>query len=219
MKVYFFPGVGADESLARFHDLPGHEVAWVKWPDRACRDWPGFVEALDRENPIEGGSVFIGISFGGMAALALAQRKKARGVILISSCRDSGSVSPMLRIFKPLVRHLPLFLFRMDLMPRWLAGWFFGVQERDHLDLLFEMGRKLEAVRFRAINALALEFSGGEPMGIPVRSIHGARDRMIRADAEPRDVVIPDGGHLISTTHSEAVNRALREWIGGFSRG
>jgi pimeloyl-ACP methyl ester carboxylesterase len=218
MKVYCFPGVGADESLGRYFDLPGFDLVWIRWPAVEAVDWDGFVAALEAENDIAEGAVFLGISFGGMAALAFAERKRAGGVALVGSCRDSRAVSPLLRVFKPWVRRMPAWMFRVDLMPRWMAGWWFGVREPEHLDLLYAMGRKLPPARFRSINALALEFRGGEPPGITVFSVHGARDRMIAAGAERRDVVIPEGGHLIVMSHPEEVNRALRGWLLGLER-
>ncbi|MGA2068793.1 MAG: hypothetical protein ABSG86_27745 [Thermoguttaceae bacterium] len=47
--------------------------------------------------------------------------------------------------------------------------------------------------------------------GIPVRAIHGARDRLIPACRVEADEIVPGGGHLINLTHADAVNRFLRE--------
>jgi hypothetical protein len=68
MKVYFFPGLGADASLSRYHNLPGHDVEWVNWPKNIPNSWGQFDNDLLNETNIENGSVFIGISFGGMVA-------------------------------------------------------------------------------------------------------------------------------------------------------
>lgn len=213
MKVYFFPGVGADASLARFHRLPGHEVEWVRWPRRETRTWAEFLEDLTGANSIEEGAVFVGISFGGMAAQMLAEAKRPRGIILVGSCRSSRAVAPHLRLLKPLVGRLPAFLFNVGLVPRPLGALYFGIREKEHVELLFEMGRRLPPRMFRCINSLALHFESRPAPGIPVFSIHGGRDRIILADSEPRDRIIPEGGHLLSMTHSDEVNRTLLEWI------
>ena len=60
MKVYFFPGLGADESLARFHPLPGHDVEWVRRPRRIADAWDGFLRDLLEGNSIEEGAAFVG---------------------------------------------------------------------------------------------------------------------------------------------------------------
>lgn len=213
MKVYFFPGMGADESLARFHVLPGHDVEWVRWPRRFAPDWNGFIQSLRDENRIMEGAVYIGISFGGMTALKLAESIRPRGVILISSCRSSRSVAPMLRFWKPFIPLLPRSLFDPGWLPRPLAARYFGLRKQEHIDLLFEMGRKLAPGHFRSLISLALRFDAGDLAGLPVFSVHGAEDRMIPARGESRDEIVRGAGHLVSMTHSDLVNAKLLAWI------
>lgn len=215
MKVYFFPGVGADASLGPFHELPGHDVGWIRWPTDPGSTWEEFTAALLAENTIEPSAILIGISFGGMAAQAVAARARAAGIILVGSCRSSRAVSPWLRRFRPIVSALPQGLFDIRLMPRALAGLMFGISGKAHLDLLFAMGARLEPRAFKRINALALRFNGVSALDVPVYSIHGGRDRLIPAQGEPHDVVLEDGSHLISMTHHEIVNRAILQWIDG----
>lgn len=215
MKIYFLPGVGADASLAPYHELPGHDVAWIRWPADPGRTWEEFTAALLAENRIEAGSVLIGISFGGMVAQAIASRVRAAAVILISSCRTSRAINPLLRILRPCVPWIPEVFFNMSLMPRVLAGRLFGITGKPHLDLLYAMGDRLPPDRFKRINALALGFAGAPGLGIPVFSIHGVKDRIILAGREPRDQILRGGGHLISMTHTDEVNRAILGWLGG----
>jgi pimeloyl-ACP methyl ester carboxylesterase len=217
VKAYFFPGLGADESLAAFHPLPGHDVEWIRWPADPGRSWEDFATALLAANRIEPGAVLIGISLGGMAAQAVAERTRALGVILIGSCKTSKSVSNWLRPFHPLLGLAPEFLFDMRLMARAPAAWMFGVTAKAHVDLLFAMGSRLSPRQFKRANALALGFPGAANQGIPVFSIHGAADRIIPAAREPRDRIIPGGGHLISMTHADQVNRAILEWVGAIA--
>lgn len=217
MKVYFFPGVGADASLAPHHPLPGHDAEWIRWPEEPGRTWDEFESNLLASNRIEPGAVLIGISFGGMAAQAVAQRVKAAGIILVGSCRSSGAVAPWLRVFRPFLPFLPAFLFDMRLAPRGLVARMFGIRERAHIGLLFRMGARLDSRRFKRINALALRFRARDLPGIPVFSIHGSMDRIIPAGSEPRDLIIEGGGHLISMSHPDAVNAAILGWLGALA--
>lgn len=213
MKVYFFPGLGADAALAPFHPLPGHDVEWLEWPHGPFRDWPGFLDALQAGKALVAGSVFVGISFGGMAAQAMAMRVRPGAILLIGSCRSSREVAPIVRSVRPFLGLLPAPLFHPSLMPRTVASHFFGIRAREHLDLLYSMGLRLSPAATRALSRLALSFTSSVPEGLPVLSIHGEKDRMIPAGAAPRDSVIQEGGHLISLTHTEAVNAQLRSWI------
>ncbi|MBW8887635.1 MAG: alpha/beta hydrolase [Fibrobacteres bacterium] len=214
MKVWFFPGLGADASLGPFHALPGYETAWVEWPVRASRDWPEFLSGLQEANPIRAGDVFIGISFGGMAAQMLAGQLRPSGIILISSCRSSRSIAPSLACFRPILPCIPSALFDMRLLPSVVSKRYFGIADPSHVDLLYAMARRLPPKRFKEITELCLDFLGPSLPEVPIFSIHGLRDRLIPAGRENRDVLIPDGGHLISMTHSAIVNARLLGWLG-----
>lgn len=47
----FFPGLGADSTLARYHPHPYGEALWIEWPDPIPGDWDGFVEVMIRQIP------------------------------------------------------------------------------------------------------------------------------------------------------------------------
>jgi pimeloyl-ACP methyl ester carboxylesterase len=213
MKVYFFPGLGADASLAPFHPLPGFDVEWVKWPSKIQNQWHLFEDDVFMQNPIESGSVFVGISFGGMVAQRISLRQKPKCIILISSLTQSKSISWKFRILKPFLKYIPAYVFKMNFIPVKFAGWFFGIHKQAHLRLLFEMGKKLKPADFKALNQLALNFESVSHDDIPIFRIHGQRDKIILADSENREKIIPEGGHLISMTHSKEVNASILKWI------
>jgi pimeloyl-ACP methyl ester carboxylesterase len=212
VKIHFFPGLGADDSLAPFHRLPGHDVEWIAWPKDICNDWTAFEASILRENSIDSGAVFVGISFGGMVAQRIARIKKPAVIILIGSLTGPASISPWLRAFKPVLRFFPAFLFDMGLAPRPLVARFFGIRSKAHIALLYGMAGKLTPAYFKNLNRLALGFEAQPEMeGAPVFRIHGGMDRIILAKGEPREKIIPAGGHLISMTHPEEVNAFIQE--------
>src|SRR5574341_699495 len=126
MKIYFFPGLGADETLAKYHRLEGHDIEWMRWPEQIKANWDEFLEDFQQVNKIEEGAIFAGISFGGVVAQKLASRKKPKGLILISSFYSSKSVSPFLYLFKPILSYLPAFIFDVRLLPTFIARYFRG---------------------------------------------------------------------------------------------
>jgi pimeloyl-ACP methyl ester carboxylesterase len=121
-------------------------------------------------------------------------------------------------LFRPLIRFIPALFFNMQLMPRFFASWLFGIKRPEDIRFLYSMSRGRRPADFKRLNRLALAFEADGPEGIPVQSIHGTRDHMILARAEPRDVLIEGGGHLISITHADQVNQAILAFIEGESR-
>jgi pimeloyl-ACP methyl ester carboxylesterase len=60
-----------------------------------------------------------------------------------------------------------------------------------------------------------LEWNPAPLEGIPIRQIHGTRDRLIPARKVSADELIAGGGHLINLTHAEQVNHFLRGVVDG----
>ncbi len=210
--------MGADESLAPFHPVPGHEAEWIPWPRPVPATWKAFLDAMLAGRALAPDAIFVGISFGGMVAQKLAERIRPRGIILIGSLTTTGSLPALLRMFKPILPWLPRGIFNFGIMPGAIAARVFGVREKAHLDLLYAMAKRIAPEDGRNLNILALDFASARPAGVAVRTINGVRDRIIRAKGETRDEIMPDGGHLISLTHAAGVNAALARWIGEMER-
>lgn len=204
----FFPGLGADSSLARFHPVVDGEAIWIEWPDPIPGDWDGFVEAMRRQIPTDRELRYVGISFGGLAAIATARvLPPAGGVHLIGSLVDRAELRPLFRLLLGVVNWIPTRLFDLRLMPDFLVRQFFGIRDPGHLVLFRAMAARLPAKSVKALCKLIALWVPPDP--VELRRIHGASDRIIRAPT--RNVLLLDGGHLISMTHAEQVNRWLAE--------
>jgi pimeloyl-ACP methyl ester carboxylesterase len=215
VKVYFFPGLAADGSLVRFPRLQGANVEWIHWPRGLPSRWADFERKILSENAFEPGSVFVGISFGGMAAQRIARFANPRGIILIGSMTRPRSISLVLRAVGACVRFTPSFCFNAAFVPWRIAAWLFGVPGKKEVQALLAMSRKFPPADVKALCLLALSFPPTDA-GCPIRSIHGGKDRMVRADVEKRDRILPKGGHLIALTHVGDVEAALLRWIHDF---
>lgn len=149
---------------------------------------------------------FVGISFGGLAALATARRlHPAGGVFLIGSLEDRSELRPLFRLGLRLVPWIPAFLFDLRLLPDLLVRHFFGIRESEHLAIFRAMAARLPGKSVKALCRLVATWNP-QPGPKPCR-IHGRADRIIRPPRQDAETV--EGGHLISMTNAQAVNQRL----------
>jgi pimeloyl-ACP methyl ester carboxylesterase len=212
-KAYFFPGLGADASLAPYHCIPGLEIEWVKWPSVIRPSWDHFLADLLRENKIEEGAIFLGISFGGLVAVRMAERKRPAAIILIGSLVSTRAISPLLRPVRFLVRAVPAFLFNSNWVPAWVVAYFFGIRKDDHLAHFFRMAKGYTSSQAKGLVRLALSAPRTGNFA-PTYAIHGGKDRILPARYREPGFLVKDGGHLLSMTHAEEVNGAISDWLG-----
>lgn len=209
LTTVFFPGLGADSSLARFHPVTDGDVVWIEWPDPIPEDWGGFVEAIRRQIPAGRELRYVGISFGGLAALATARvQPPGGGVHLIGSLVDRSELMPLFRALLGVVSWIPEPLFDLRLVPDFLVRHFFGIRDPGHLALFRAMAARLPAKSVKSLCKLIGAWVAPEAM-VDVHRVHGVADRIIRAPS--RNGLLLDGGHLISMTHAEEINRWLAD--------
>ncbi len=206
MKIYFFPGLGADSRLAPFHVLPGLEAHWVNWPEHFGNTWDEFINEIMNENKIESNSYFAGISFGGSVAQRVGQIVKPKRIFLISSFPKTRFISPILRFFFKFVKFIPGFLFKISFFPKMIIRYFFGITKPDNLDLFIRMTNSLSGQRTKHLVCLALSEPNFSAEELPIFRIHGTNDKIIPPRGQAIDYWIKDGGHLISMTHSQIIN-------------
>jgi pimeloyl-ACP methyl ester carboxylesterase len=86
--IYLFPGLGADETIFRKLDLPGHEIVHIKWIKPLNKETlPEYARRLKYQIRQDTDAVLIGLSFGGMVAQEVAKLVKPALTIIISSIK------------------------------------------------------------------------------------------------------------------------------------
>jgi pimeloyl-ACP methyl ester carboxylesterase len=211
MKAYFFPGLGADASLEPYHRISGLDAQWIKWPSIIRPNWELFLSDLIGENEIEEGSLFLGISFGGLVATQVAVKIRPAGIVLIGSLTSPTAITSLLTPFRHLLTIIPDRLFNLAWVPDWVIAYFFGIRKKEHLLHFFRMARSYTPSQTKALIQLALSASSVEK-GYPLYVIHGDKDRILPAQKCEADLLIKGGGHLLSMTHSDEVNEAILKW-------
>lgn len=201
----FFPGLGADSTLAAYHRLRDSDCVWVEWPETIPEDWDPFLEILKRQIPTQTDLCYVGISFGGLVALGMSQRiPPAKGVFLIGSLADRRELCLFFRALLPIAIHLPAFCFDPRLVPTWAIRYAFGIRDPEHLRHFRTMATRLPPHSVRTLCRLIARWHPID--ATPTARIHGRRDCILRPVPGAHHL---DGGHLISMTHSVEINAWL----------
>jgi len=213
-RLILFPGLGADERLYAGQRRAFRNLLTPNYvPPRANESIQSYSQRMAAMVDTGGAPVFVGgLSFGAVVALEAAKHlPNCAGVILISGAYSYRAIAWPFRFICHLARFAPAWVVRVG-MPAFPT--ILRLLERlndEHTALYARLAREMppELIRWSAASLIGWEYDGG--LRVPVRAIHGARDLIIPASGIPEDVTIPDGRHLLSLSHPEAVNRFIAD--------
>lgn len=212
--LYLIPGLGADERVFQFlqtDDLDHQVIQWESpLPDESLEAYVARLEAqIDPAQTID----LLGVSFGGMIALELAQRLTCRRVFLISSFLSPKELP--LRI-----RWLGKYFLQSWIPDSWLR---FGI--RSFSAFLFGPMHKKDAKLHREvmadINLSFLRWAGKKILSWqevsipnPLIRLHGTRDRILPIRKVPTCIMIQGGGHWMIVSHAKEISDWIRgDWV------
>ena len=205
---YLIPGLGADERVFQFLRLQGevHVLRWLS-PQSSTEGLPHYAARLAAAIPLEQVCWLVGVSFGGVLALEVAQLRPLARVVLISSFMGPSEL-PWLG---KLARATGLYhLVPPQLLPRLprVAKWFFGVKTGHDYQLLRQILRDTDPGFTRWAIARLLQWPGRTlPAAI---CIHGTEDRLLPAGTAHSQYILP-GGHLIIISQAAEISRILNQ--------
>ena len=203
---YLIPGLGADERVFQFLRLPGttHVLKWLA-PQTPVEPLPHYAARLAAAVPPGRACWLVGVSFGGVLAMEIAQLRPLARVVLVSSFAHPCELPWLGRVARAtgLYRLLP-----PQLLPKLpaLASWFFGVKTTRDRQLLTQILRDTDPDFTRWAIARLLRWPG-RPDVAAVR-IHGTADRLLPHGAAHSQHRLP-GGHLIIISQAREISRIL----------
>jgi pimeloyl-ACP methyl ester carboxylesterase len=202
---YLIPGLGADERVFQFLRLEG-EVHILRWltPQNAAETLPHYAARLAAGVPENQPCWLVGVSFGGVLALEIAQLRPLAQVVLISSFSGPKELPWLGRVARATGLH---HLVPPQLLPRLprVAQWFFGVKDGREYQLLRQILRDTDPHFTRWAIARLLHWPGRTT---PAIRIHGTDDRLLPSGAAYSQYQLP-GGHLIIISQARKISRIL----------
>ena len=211
--LVFLPGLGADSRLFIFQQKEFKNILAPAWiPPKKNESLSHYAKRWARILNLKKGCVLVGVSFGGMVALEMAEWVQPRAIFLIGSCRSQESVPFYLRTLGGLWIWPYLGKTLAKLFP-FGRGWFLGVYEAEQKNLLMKMFRESPNTFLRWTTQAIREWGGYRYSFKNIYHIHGDRDRLIPIQNVSPDEVVKGGGHTIILTHPKEVNAFIKNWV------
>jgi len=213
-NIYLITGLGADRRLFKKIKISGFKINYIEWTTPNKDD--SFSSYLERYVPqIKQGSILIGVSLGGMAAIELSKKVEVDKVILISSVKSRGEMPLYLRFigrFK-IYKMAPIVsLKRFGTLGMYVNG----VSSKEARDALLEMIDDVDNVFYIWAAGQAANWSNLEL--IPnLTQIHGSNDKIFPIKNIDPDFIINDGTHFMVYEKGEEISEIIKEQIEEFA--
>ncbi|HMT27879.1 MAG TPA: alpha/beta hydrolase [Bacteroidia bacterium] len=210
-ELYIFSGLGADERVFHRLDFTGFAPNFIKWniphKNENIQDYASrLISQIKSENP-----VLIGLSFGGMMAIEIAKQIKTEKVILIASAKTRSEIPFYFRLAGRMGIHklVPVQAYKR---PHILAPWIFGSNSIDENQLLKQILLDTDPLFLKwAIHQVVTWRN--QTILENIFHIHGSHDKLLPLRYVKSNIIIPEGGHLITLNKFEDINRILKEEI------
>ncbi len=206
-KIYLFSGLGTDQRVFSGLEFPGFEPVFIQWiPVQKGESLSAYARRLSLQIHTPR-PVLIGLSFGGIMALEVAQLIETEKIILLASSKSRHEIPFYYRWagFLYLDKMLPVHLLMRT--KKW-SYWFFGVREKRHRELLLQILSDTDPQFLKwAIGCIVrwkITSTSSE-----VVHIHGSADRILPRFFTARTLKVKDGGHLMTLTHPEEVSEKI----------
>lgn len=209
MKIYAISGLGADERVFKKLklDYPIHIIQWYA-PNKE-KDLSTYAKSLLEQIDLNDQVILIGVSFGGMIAIALQPYVHPMLTILISSAQNKYELPVLYRWVgkMQILRWIPSKWMKI---PKSFAKWLFKAEDEQ---TLYAIIRDTD-LQFLKWALLAITSWDEDNTYANVVKIHGTKDRVIPYRASKRLITVKDGGHFMivdkAAELSQIINKQIR---------
>lgn len=210
-SIYLISGLGADERVFEPLSLPRDHMHFLKWiPVEKGETMEAYAKRLASQiNHPE--PILIGVSFGGMMAVEIANVIPVKKLILISSASSRNEIPFYYRVagFLRLHQLIPTTLLKRA---NQMTYWFFGITEPSHKNLLRDILHQTDS-KFLKWALHQIVTWKRSTANNKVVHIHGDRDHILPIHYSKADKVVNGGGHLMTLTHAEEISAWLIEQL------
>lgn len=208
MKIYAISGLGADKRVFKKLNLD-YPVNIIEWyaPNKE-KDLNTYAKGLLKQIDLNEQVILIGVSFGGMIAIALQPYVHPVLTILISSAQNKYEL-PVLYRWIGKMQILKWIPSKWMKIPRRFAKWLFKAEDEQTLYAIIR-DTDLQFIKWALLAITAWE---EENTYANVVKIHGTKDRVIPDKASKRLITINDGGHFMVVDKAAELSQIINQQI------
>jgi pimeloyl-ACP methyl ester carboxylesterase len=209
-KIYLISGLGVDERIFQhldFGELTPHFIQWITPKnDESMGEYAQRLsEQIEEEKPI-----VLGVSFGGMLAVEMANLIDCQQVIIVSSAKNRDDIPFYFRILGRLRLHKLVPIALIKHVNFW-TYWLFSMTKKHEKRLLKNIIHDTDDAFIKwAINAI-LTWKTDKILPNVVH-IHGDADRLLPINNRDKmDVIVPKGGHLMVYNRAHDISKIVAD--------
>lgn len=213
--LVYLSGLGLGREFLHLGQPEGIEVIVPTWIEPSpCESLSSYAHRLAisiRRNDV---THIAGASFGGVLALEMANILKVKGVIVVSGILTPEELPFYFRLLKPLPdKFLGLLLDLAFLISAGISSYC-GVFLTKNSSAFFRWFQHADKSMVKWGAAALLNWVPTYNIeGISLLQIHGDADGIFPQHKKGSLKAVPGGGHVLTVTHSEVVNRVIFEFI------
>lgn len=213
-KIYCLSGLGVDHRAFQNIHIDGYELIHIPWiAPLKNESLSAYSQRLFETVSPEENYNLMGVSMGGMIAAEFAKIQQPQNLFLISTI-DSCKELPMpffigggLRLHQ-IIPPKVLFSFKR------VTHFLFGVQEKEHQDLLYEILNDTDPAFVKwALNAILKWRNSTSNSGI---KIHGDHDQILPLPKDT-DHIIPNAGHFMIVEQGKEISKIIQNHLNASS--
>lgn len=207
-EIYIFSGLGADERVFQRLDFSDFSPVFIKWiiPKEKETIESYATRILDQISTTK--PTLLGLSFGGLMAIEVAKQIETEKIILISSAKTIKEIPFYYRLAGQLGLHklLPTRLLKSS---NFVTNWFFGASSTADKKILKQTLIDTDPNFLKwAIDRVVKWTNLIQIQNI--FHIHGTSDRILPLSFVTPNLIIENGGHLMTLNKADELNKILR---------
>ncbi|MES2381862.1 MAG: alpha/beta hydrolase [Bacteroidota bacterium] len=214
MKIYFISGLGADERVFQYLNLPDIEKVFIKWEKPLKREslsnYAGrLIKQIDISQPV----YLIGVSFGGLIAQEIAKQINCVKIIIISSIKSPKEFSWALKCVKLLQLHLIYPKALLKWSNRITGNFYFSIQSKKEAQLLVQIINDTDLDFLVWAMHEIINWKPANETTIPLLHIHGTHDRIFPVGNLKDYLPIKNGGHFMIVNQSKTISEIILNYL------